>query len=549
MDKKLIPILITSISIAIIGLIAVQIYWINSAITLKQEEFVRNANLALHNVVDKLEKDEALSRLRSHKEGKFLFFDEDSLGELSLTIDNIAQSLEDSIHKHIVFKEIIKTNDSIDIKIIEEQDGKKSTRHVISNAGEKEWTEEEKALAHEQIELRIEYQESDDELEKLHEHINIDSIVRERMVHKTAFVGDIVNRLMEVNLFEKITDRIDASELEKLLTEELNNKGISTQFDFGVYQTNGKAVIVSNENDGKIRDSSFKTKLFPNDIVDSNSFLKIHFPQQRSFLVHQIWWMLLLSGFIVVAIIVVFISAIKTIISQKEVSEIKNDFINNMTHELKTPISTISLACEALSDDSIAETPGVSSRYIKMIDDENKRLGLLVENVLQSAIFDKGEFKLKPEELDIHDIISSVVGKLEMQIKKRGGSISENLQATRSVLKFDRVHLSNVVSNLIDNAIKYSEDKPEIVVKTSSNETSFIVSVTDNGIGISDENQKKIFDKLYRVPTGNLHNAKGFGLGLSYVKIITEKHRGTVSVISTPGKGSTFTIEIPFKNE
>jgi len=251
----------------------------------------------------------------------------------------------------------------------------------------------------------------------------------------------------------------------------------------------------------------------------------------------------------VIAIIVVFFYAIRTIISQKEVSEIKNDFINNMTHELKTPISTISLACEALSDSSIAQEPGISSRYIHMINDENKRLGLLVENVLQSAILDRGAFKLKLEVLDIHQLIASAVNKLEMQVNKRGGQISCNLVADKFNLSLDKVHIGNVVSNLIDNAIKYSEDEPKINITTASQANNFKLTVTDNGIGITLENQKKIFDKLYRVPTGNLHNTKGFGLGLSYVKMIVEKHNGTVFVNSSANKGSTFTIELPINDD
>ncbi|MBL4624691.1 MAG: HAMP domain-containing histidine kinase [Flavobacteriales bacterium] len=249
------------------------------------------------------------------------------------------------------------------------------------------------------------------------------------------------------------------------------------------------------------------------------------------------------------AIIIVFIYAIRTIISQKEVSEIKNDFINNMTHELKTPISTIALACEALSDDTIAQEPGISSRYISMINDENKRLGILVENVLQSAIFDRGTFKLKVEKLDMHQLITGVVNKLEMQVNKKSGQITCNLSAINFYLNVDRVHISNVVSNLIDNAIKYSEKVPQINVITESKNSVFRLSVSDTGIGISSENQRKIFDKLYRVPTGNVHNAKGFGLGLSYVKIIVERHNGSVSVNSSAGKGSTFTIEFPINNE
>ncbi|MDC3259956.1 HAMP domain-containing histidine kinase [bacterium] len=553
MNKRLIPILITAISIAIIALISVQIYWINSAVTLKQEEFKRNATEVLSNVVDKLEKDETLSKLRSHEEAQFLFFDEDSLTELSHTLDKLAESIvdysDDSTYEHIVFKEIHKNDNSLEINITEEEAGKRVTRQITTDAEEKNWTEEEKYLINEHIALKLDVKKNKEKLEVIHEEINIDSLVEMRMEHKTAFVGDIVKRLMEVNLFDDIEGRVDKEGLDSLLAAELSNKGINTIFEFGIYRQNGEVVLESTEDSSCLRETETKMKLFPNDILDSKAFLKLHFPKQNYFLIQQIWWMLCSSIFIVIAIIVVFFYAIRTIISQKEVSEIKNDFINNMTHELKTPISTISLACEALSDSSIAQEPGVSSRYIHMINDENKRLGLLVENVLQSAILDREAFKLKLEVLDIHQLIASAVNKLEMQVNKRGGQISCNLVADKFNLSLDKVHIGNVVSNLIDNAIKYSEDEPKINITTASQANNFKLTVTDNGIGITLENQKKIFDKLYRVPTGNMHNTKGFGLGLSYVKLIVEKHNGTVYVNSSVNKGSTFSIELPINDD
>lgn len=553
LNKSLVPILITSISIAIIALIVVQIYWINSAIILKQDEFKRNANEALSNVVGKLEKDETLSKLRSHEEAQFLFFDEDSITELKHTIDKLAESIgdyaDDSTYEHIVFKEIHKNDNNLEISITEEEDGKRVTRQITTDTQEKNWTDEEKGLINEHLALKLDFKKNKKESSVIHKEINIDSLVEMRMEHKTAFVGDIVKRLIEVNLFDDIEGRIDKDELDSLLANELINKGITTIFEFGIYQQNGEVVLESTEDNLCLRETETKMKLFPNDILDSKSFLKIHFPKQNSFLIRQIWWMLCSSIFIVMAIIVVFFYAIRTIISQKEVSEIKNDFINNMTHELKTPISTISLACEALTDESIAQEPGISSRYINMINDENKRLGVLVENVLQSSILDREAFKLKLEILDLHQLVESVVGKLEMQVNKRGGQISCNLAASKFNLSIDKVHIGNVISNLIDNAVKYSADDPKINIVTDSQDNIFKLSVSDTGIGITSENQKKVFDKLYRVPTGNLHNTKGFGLGLSYVKMIVERHNGTVYVNSSDNKGSTFTIELPIKND
>jgi two-component system phosphate regulon sensor histidine kinase PhoR len=232
-------------------------------------------------------------------------------------------------------------------------------------------------------------------------------------------------------------------------------------------------------------------------------------------------------------------------LKQKKLSIIKNDFISNMTHEFKTPISTISLASEMLGDSSIAQTPEKQQRYLKMIRDENKRLSVLVESILQTSILDKGEFILKHSEVDIHDIINTAINNTQLLIDQRGGTIQTQLTATKFKLQADRVHLTNIVFNLIDNAIKYSKGVPEILISTHNTAEGIMIKVKDNGLGISKENQRKIFDKFYRVPTGNVHNVKGFGLGLSYVLAVVLKHNGTISVDSELGKGSTFNVHLP----
>ncbi len=217
-----------------------------------------------------------------------------------------------------------------------------------------------------------------------------------------------------------------------------------------------------------------------------------------------------------------------------------------MTHEFKTPISTISLATEMLADKTVEKSPERFSNYIKMIGDENKRLSLLVENILQTAILDKGEFKLKIQNIDVHTLIEQTIENIKLQVENKEGEITTRLNATTHIINADRVHITNVIFNLIDNALKYSVEKPTITISTKNNETGIFISIQDNGIGISKENQKRIFDTMFRVHTGNIHNVKGFGLGLSYVKAVVEKHRGAVSVDSIIGKGTTFTIYLPF---
>jgi two-component system phosphate regulon sensor histidine kinase PhoR len=222
--------------------------------------------------------------------------------------------------------------------------------------------------------------------------------------------------------------------------------------------------------------------------------------------------------------------------------------VNNLTHELKTPISTIGLACEALADPSMPRTEQQVRSYTAMIRDENKRLGALVENVLQSAVLDGGQMLVKRVELDLHALVHDVVRSSNILLDRRNGRMELDLQAEIHRVQGDRIHLTNLLYNLVDNAVKYTEKEPRIAIATRSDDRGITVSVTDNGIGIAASEQRKIFERLYRVPTGNIHNAKGFGLGLSYVRNVVERHGGRIRVESAPGRGSTFHIFIPFEH-
>ena len=235
--------------------------------------------------------------------------------------------------------------------------------------------------------------------------------------------------------------------------------------------------------------------------------------------------------------------------NQKRVSEIKTDFINNMTHEIKTPIATISLASEAIRDEAIRRNEQLTDSYLKVIDDENNRLAGIAEKILQAAIIENENFRFNREKVNLHDMINVVVNNMTIQVEVKDGSLVFNKAAEKPVVSGDKMHLTNAITNLIDNANKYSPRRPRIRITTANYNDGVKVCVMDNGMGISHENQKKIFDKLYRVPTGNVHDVKGFGLGLSYVKTIVELHGGRVTVESELKKGSKFCIYIPFSNK
>jgi two-component system phosphate regulon sensor histidine kinase PhoR len=233
---------------------------------------------------------------------------------------------------------------------------------------------------------------------------------------------------------------------------------------------------------------------------------------------------------------------------QKRLSEIRSDFVSNMTHELKTPISTISLASQMLGDKSIPAAIKNTEQISKIISEECKRLGNQVEKVLQTAVFDKGRLKLKLDEVNMHEIILSVIENFSIQLKSRSGKIMSSMNAENFILQADQVHITNLLSNLLDNAIKYCDRNPEIIVETANKKDFLLISVSDNGIGINRNDLKRIFEKFYRVPTGNIHSVKGFGLGLSYVKMIAEEHQGYVEVESELYGGSTFKVYLPLKD-
>jgi two-component system, OmpR family, phosphate regulon sensor histidine kinase PhoR len=244
-----------------------------------------------------------------------------------------------------------------------------------------------------------------------------------------------------------------------------------------------------------------------------------------------------------------FYLTIHTMLRQKKVSEIKNDFINNMTHEFKTPIATISLAVDAIRNEKVQRDTQKLSYFSDIIKEENQRMNRQVETILKSALMDRQEVQLNVKPLHIHTIIRDVADNFMLRLQEKQGTLEINLEAQNDLIEGDEVHMSNLINNLMDNAVKYSKENvpPKICISTTSNHKKFIIKIDDNGIGMTRETVKRIFEKFYRAHTGNIHNVKGFGLGLSYVKTVVEGHEGTIKADSTPGKGSCFTIELPLK--
>lgn len=354
-----------------------------------------------------------------------------------------------------------------------------------------------------------------------------------------------------------IHEELNPFYLETLLIREFYEHNVHQDFQYGIYDCFSDSIVFGNlihfSKDtlyAQVKDSTKEFKFPSLKLNNSGHYFTVYFPKLITKSINPADelgspWILML--FIVSVVFLFFAFAINIIVKQKRLSEIKTDFINNMTHELKTPISTIALSSDMLMRGDFSQDPEKLKRYASIIYKENKRLENQVERVLNVAKMDKDTLHLKKELFDMHDLIEEVKDNFEFNQTEHGGQISIDLQATDFSIQADPVHISNVVFNLLDNAIKYCEVVPSIAISTKNEKNGFVLEISDNGIGIRREDIKMIFDKFYRVPTGNLHNVKGFGLGLYYVKIIIEQHGGNIQVKSAVGKGTTFILWLPLR--
>lgn len=344
-----------------------------------------------------------------------------------------------------------------------------------------------------------------------------------------------------------VSDVIRPYLLDSLLFEELGTMYINDKYYYGIYnKNNGKIYFGRSEgHDEKLLDSQFQFSI-SNIYQPGDFYLSVYYPAKTSIILRQLEFFLLLSIFFLVIVILSFSFVIYIILRQKKISEMKTDFINNLTHEFKTPIATSSLAAEMLMRPELASNKARIKKYAQVILDENHRLQSQVEQVLQIATLDKGKLNLKLRRIDIHELLNSVIDSSELRLKENKVKLSKTFDAGQSNIVADKAYIMNVFYNLIDNAIKYSPQNPVIRLRTWNAKGGIFIRVEDNGIGISSEHYSNIFKNLFRVPTGNIHEVRGFGLGLYYAKIIIEQHSGKIEVESEPGKGSIFDVYLPF---
>ncbi|MBL7963529.1 MAG: HAMP domain-containing histidine kinase [Flavobacteriales bacterium] len=471
-NKRIITLTLVAITLALAGSVLIQLQWVRGILDLRKAQMEQSIDDALVDVSERLDRMEALRRIRQHEWGSLLLDEGEAVPER----DEAAFSAPGE-----------------------------------SPALEQRTVEEE---------------------------------LRERLV------GDMVRGILGAGAPRDPQELIDPHLLDSLLSEELQGHGILADHQFGVLDEEGDLLLIwpPAADADRLKESTHRTRLFRADPLAALLWLHVVVPDQHVHVRRSMWGMLALSLFFTLLIIIAFAYTIRTILWQKRISDIRTDLVNNLTHELKTPISTIALAAEALNDPGMTRTPEQDRAFLGMIRDETKRLGMLVEKVLQSAVLDSGSMVIKPVDIDLHALLDDVVRHGHIQAERRQGAVVLQPGAELFHVQGDRIHLTNVFSNLIDNALKYCDREPRVNVITSSDHRGVTIRVTDNGIGIARAEQERIFERLYRVPTGNVHNVKGFGLGLSYVKAVVERHHGQIHVESEPGRGSTFIIELPFEH-
>lgn len=503
MKKKYIWLLTVIMTITMIWLIIVQARWIENALLVKEQEFGRVVNKALYQIVSKIEERETVMQITN--ETIYLNGDTTELRGNRMQFDGNFVNENDTSNKKSFF---VLDGDSILYEMEE------TAEDSLSNLSK----------------------EKRDEIKK--------NLIK-NISKKTVFIENIINKLIrkEVN----IDERLEKNFLEALVKNVFKNNNINSEYEFAVRdEMNEYTMQTENFNLDWVR-KTYEINLFPNDIINSQNYLVVYFKKDKKFLYEGMPESILTSILLTLIISLTFSLTIYIIFKQRKLSEIKNDFINNMTHELKTPVSTISLASQMLKDETLNLDKAKISAITKIIDDESKRLGFQIEKVLQTSLFDKGVIHFKFKEINLHQLLSVVTQNMNLKVKNMGGKIHKNFTATDDLIQVDEMHITNVFFNLLDNAIKYSKEDtpPEITIKTNDKGKNIEISITDNGIGISKENQKKIFNKFYRVQKGNVHDVKGFGLGLSYVKRIVEEHRGSIAVKSELDTGTRFEIILP----
>ena len=528
MNKTLFRLLVVLMSLSLIGIIMVQLYLINTSFKNNEEQFKYHVQQVIGNVSEKLKQQETYTILNQYNILK------DSIGkgpDRNQLLDFVLVQKNKVTNETVIYSNNIIAEDyNINLSLFDKK--KDSLRKVQSYSS----TRRTEIYSGNKIDnSSIQKNTTPD--------ITIEKSGTTELLAKAQFdlfYGDIAET-------KPLKDRVSKEKLSKMLEDELKQYEVKTPFEFGIY-SDGLATKIRSDNFKFDKNSTFETPIFADNEGKSKFQLLVSFPEKKKFLFSELISITVLSVTFTLIIIIAYASALNQLIKQRQISEIKTDFINNMTHEFKTPIATINLALDAIRNPKVIEDTEKVHRYLQMIRDENKRMHAQVENVLRISKLEKKELEINKEPIDVHTIVEDAVEHVNLIIEDREGIINTHFNATRTTTLLNDVHFTNVIVNVLDNAIKYSPEKPIIDIYTENVKDFVLIKIKDQGQGMSKVAQKRIFEKFYREHTGDLHNVKGHGLGLAYVKRIIDDHNGQIFVESEKGKGSTFIIKLPLIN-
>jgi two-component system phosphate regulon sensor histidine kinase PhoR len=513
MKQKHLKIIIALMSISVLGLIAIQFYWISIALQLEEEKFNKNVGSALSEVVKLLDKSETarvlVKEISSNSDNHIVYLNKNK--NILIPKPPI-----DSFKQHQRYKfDFDSDNEDVNIEVYADAD---STLQVISNVSVKGDSSIQETIVW---------------------HSDVDSLVRKR----TKVIESVFDELVMTEKVENIEDRLKKEVVDSILTDKLDKYGINLSYNFAISSDKKDRLILTKDNSDTLGliSTTHKAKLFPYDVFSKPNYLLVDFKDKRGFILSSIFWVLFVSLLFTGLIIYLFYKTVRMLINQKKLTDLKNDLLNNITHEFKTPISTISLAADVIG----AAGEAKSNKYTEIIKTESKRLTDMVEDILSAASMENSELDLSKENIDIHKLITNIIKKFELTLHTKEGEISTIFKAKNAILNIDKQQMGNALSNIIDNAIKYNKNKPKISIETIDCNNAFELVIGDNGIGIEVKNHDKIFETFYRVPTGNIHNVKGNGIGLSYVRKVIEAHNGNITLQSEPSKGTKFIINLP----
>jgi two-component system, OmpR family, phosphate regulon sensor histidine kinase PhoR len=545
MNRKKFAGLITMMLLSIVGIIWVQIVWIRNAVGINNEGFNDRVSISLFNAAKTIESSRQMNFFNNFMPTDPLSFTDPS-ADISgyLHIGGYSTAPGDKLSISITNQSITGNSDSAKVTTINKS-------YVITN---------DTSIVSDSSSYIVSAPDKSGKMNIIRRGDDFNTNSRAVYIKQNEFLDWVKKRsnefrnmsdqmINEIYQWEK-TLELDNKEIEYTLNQTLAYTGIQTPYEYAIIK-NG---IVQ---DGTFKKSqkndflknNYKVRLFPDNIIRQDLQLSVIFPEKTNYVLGSMMWILGGSMLFSLFILATFALSLYFLIRQKKVSEMKSDFINNMTHEFKTPIATISLAADTITNSKVINDEASIRHFIGMIKKENSRMNKKVETILQIASLDKKEIEFKFENVSIHTLIEHAIETIEIQVHQRNGKINLQLNAEDPFIYGDSDHLTNLVNNLLDNAIKYSPELPEITVSTNNVEKGILLSVEDKGIGMTKAVQSKIFERFYRQSSGNVHDVKGFGLGLNYARSIIEAHKGTITVISEPGKGSRFEIFLPFNWE